>query len=626
MRWKGFIPFLVLIGIVCVVSILFMDRWIEGGIEKTGEAIVGAKVEMDGLHFNLFNLSVEWDRFQVTDPKNTMQNLIEIGRTDFNMRSAALLRKWFVIEEITVADVRSGTERAYDGALPPKKQEAEESDEPGMLDHLKDQLQREIDQLPVMQLSSSDLTQKLNVDSLVQMADLKVLDRVDSLKTDLNQTSDEWNRFLSDFHPEEELKMIRDNITSIDPKGIKTVPELVAALGKVQSAQSTMQNLKETVDLKYREAHDDFDRFSYYPQHIDRWINEDYQRILQKAKLPDLSAQNIGKRLFGQEMVNRIQTWIDYYALIQKIIPEKKEKPEKEERPRLEGQTIHFADRHGWPSFLIEHLLLSGQTGSSDEQPGFVMQGEASGITSQPWIYGKPTVIDLRGARGEQRSLRITGSFDHTTTAIRDSIAFALQNIPLQNMAIAETPYLPSSISRGWADVNAFTRIAEGYFEMQIHVNGRDVAFGFESFEADNVLSQAIQKILAGLNRIDIQTNLYVRDAVVDFRLTSNLDQVVSNELKKMGSQALAEAETRIRQRIDQLSRDRITDLEHLLTQNQVAVLGPIDQYKKQSDAIRTLIDEKLQEVQADINQRQQGEAGDLQERAKSLLEDLFNQ
>ncbi|MCJ7812631.1 hypothetical protein MUP95_04835, partial [bacterium] len=192
MRWKGFIPLLVFFGIDCIISILFMDRWIEKGIEKTGEAIVGAKVEMDGFHFNLFKLSVEWDRFQITDPKNTMRNMIEIGRTVFNMKSAALMKKRFIIEEITVVDVRSGTERAYDGALPEKKKQVKDSDKPDMLDKIKDQLQSEVDRLPVMQFSSSDLTQKLNVDSLIQMADLKLIGRVDSLKGDLNQTSDKW--------------------------------------------------------------------------------------------------------------------------------------------------------------------------------------------------------------------------------------------------------------------------------------------------------------------------------------------------------------------------------------------------------------------------------------------------
>lgn len=610
---------LILVGIGCVITILFMDRWIERGIEKTGEAIVGAKVEMDGLHFNLFKMFVKWDRLQVTDPKNTMQNIVETGRTAFNIKSSALFKGRLIIEEITLAGVRSGTERVYDDALPEKKQAVKESDELGMLDKLKDQLQKEVDQLPVMQISSRDLTQKLNVDSLVQMADLKIIGRVDSLKEDLKQTSDQWDRLLNDFHPEDDLKKIQSDMAGIDPKAIKTIPDLIAALGMVRSTQETLQTLKGTVDQKYREAHDDFDRFAYYPQHIDRWINEDYQRLLQKAKLPDLSAQNIGKRLFGQEMVSRIHTIIDYYRIVQKVIPEKKEKAEKEEQP------VRLTDQSGWPSFLIENLFLSGQTGPSSDQPGFIMQGEAIGINSQPWVYGKPTLIDLKGQREDRRSIQIGGMIDHTTSAKRDSIYFALQNIPLQNMAIAETAYLPSKISRGWANVSGFTRIMSNHFELQFEVNGWDVAFDFGRFEQANDLSRIIQKILSGMSRIEIQTNLLFQNGATDFRLTSNLDQVLSNELRKLSSQALAEAETRIHQRIDLLSRNRIADLNTLYDEKLSSVLGPIDQYKNQSDGLKAIVDQKLQEIEEDINQRQSGEAGDLQEKAKSLLEELFN-
>ncbi len=621
MRWKGFISLLVLLGIGCIISIFFMDQWIEKGIEKTGEAIVGAKVEMDRFYFNFFTLSVGWNHLQVTDPKNTMRNIIETGRTAFNMKSAALLRKRFIIEEITLADVRSGTRRSYDGALPEKKREVSE---PGMLDKIKDHLQREIDRLPVMQFTSSDLIQKLNVDSLVQMVDLKLVDRVDSTKEDLVQTSDKWNRFLKDFHPEEDLKKVQDDMDTIDPKGIKTMQELIVALEKVQSVQKSMQNLKGTIDGAYQEVHDDFSRFSYYPQAIDRWVNEDYQRILQKAKLPDLSAQNIGKRLFGQEMVNRIHTMIDYYGIIQKIIPEKKEKTEKEKQPRFEGQTIYFTDQHGWPSFLIENLFVSGQTGASSDQPGFILQGEAKGITSQPWVYGKPTSVDLKGIREDQRSMGIYAFFDHTTLSARDSITFTLQHIPLQNMSIAETSYLPSRISRGWADVSGFARMENGHFDVEIKVHGRDVGFDFESFQVDTYLTQMIQKILAGVNEIIMEANLSFQNDATDFRLSSNLDRILSDELKKVSSEALAEAESRIRQRIDLLSQDRIADLNRLFNENQSRVLGPIDHYKNQSDNLKHVIDEKLQAIRDDINQRQKSETGELQEKAKNMLDELL--
>ncbi|OQX58358.1 hypothetical protein B5M50_04465, partial [candidate division KSB1 bacterium 4484_219] len=123
MRWKGLIFLATLVAIFIALSMFFIDKWIESGLEKAAQAIVGARVEIDNLDFSLTGLSIKWDRLQVTDPNNTMRNLIETGRTAFKMNAPALFRKRYIIEEMTLVDVRTGTSRKYDGALPktPKK-------------------------------------------------------------------------------------------------------------------------------------------------------------------------------------------------------------------------------------------------------------------------------------------------------------------------------------------------------------------------------------------------------------------------------------------------------------------------------------------------------------------------
>ena len=64
--------------------------------------------------------------------------------------------------------------------------------------------------------------------------------------------------------------------------------------------------------------------------------------------------------------------------------------------------------------------------------------------------------------------------------------------------------------------------------------------------------------------------------------------------------------------------------MNNLFDEKQSMVLGPIDHYKNQSDNLKNVIDEKLQEIQADVNQRQKGEATELQDKAKNLLDELF--
>ncbi|MEJ2054114.1 MAG: hypothetical protein P8X42_09365, partial [Calditrichaceae bacterium] len=63
-RWKGIIFIIVLVLIFVVLSFIFTDRWLEGKLEDTGSAIVGAKVEIDNLDVSLLSLEIGWDRLQ----------------------------------------------------------------------------------------------------------------------------------------------------------------------------------------------------------------------------------------------------------------------------------------------------------------------------------------------------------------------------------------------------------------------------------------------------------------------------------------------------------------------------------------------------------------------------------
>ncbi|MBN1349801.1 hypothetical protein JXJ21_10360, partial [candidate division KSB1 bacterium] len=167
MRWKGLLFLAIVVAIFIVISVFFIDNWIESGLESAGEAIVGAKVEIDNLKFSLFSMSIEWQRLQVTDPNNTMQNIIDTGRTAFKMSAPALFRKRYVIEEMSLTDVRSGTPRKYDGALPKEEAPPEKKTEPDAFDKMKAQLNQEIDRLPIMNFDLDNIKRKLNLDSLI---------------------------------------------------------------------------------------------------------------------------------------------------------------------------------------------------------------------------------------------------------------------------------------------------------------------------------------------------------------------------------------------------------------------------------------------------------------------------
>ena len=85
MRWKGIIFIAILFVIFIILSFLLTDKWLENQLEETGTALIGAQVEVDGLQFSLIDLSIKWQRLQMTNPNNTMRNMIE------------KYKKWFMV-------------------------------------------------------------------------------------------------------------------------------------------------------------------------------------------------------------------------------------------------------------------------------------------------------------------------------------------------------------------------------------------------------------------------------------------------------------------------------------------------------------------------------------------------
>ncbi|MBN1350802.1 TIGR03545 family protein, partial [candidate division KSB1 bacterium] len=462
------------------------------------------------------------------------------------------------------------------------------------------------------------------LDSLIVMADLKIVNRVDSAKHDITQTADIWNEFYKGFHPDNDIKKIKEDFLSIDPKQINTLPEVMSTLDRVKSARKTISDLSDTIGVKQIEIQQDFSRLSKYARDIDDWLKEDYQQILKKAKLPDLNVKNIGKMLFGREIVNRINSYLGYLQTIRKYMPEKSDK-EKEETPeRMAGLNIAFPDRLGYPKFLIRKIQLSGQTRASDENPGLVMSGDITGITSQPWIYGKPTVIDLKGLQQDKLSGIFTGILNHTTDISSDSFNIQFKNKALNDMSIAKTPYLPNKINKGKADFTGIVRFKKEQLLARIDIDAHALKFDFAQSQTKNRFVGIVQEVMSGIDVVTLHAKAAGKADNLDFKFDSNLDDLVSKKLKAMGSQALTDAQNKIRDRLNKIRDEKMAEANKIYDEKKKAIMDKIDDYKNKVDELKQKIEAKKNELEEEIKARKKAEEDKLKNKAKEGIDNLL--
>ena len=624
MRWKGLIFLAVVIALGVILSIFFLDKWVESGLEKAGSAMVGAKVEIDGLDLDVANLSIEWQRLQVTDPNSTMQNVIETGRTAFRMDMAALLRKKTVIREMTLADVRTGTPRETDGAIPKKPKKEKKSDKQDLFDKTKAKLTAEIQNLPVMDFDPARLKKSLNLDSLIAMAELTMPQKLDSSKADVIETTQNWEKFFKDFQPEEDLQKIRTTIQQIDPQKIKTIPELASALEKVQSSHKTLKTLQDTVKVRQQKFKTDFNRSGSYVRNIDDWYKADYNRILAKAKLPDLSVKNIGMMLFGSTVVHRVNQTLGTVQRIREYMPKKTDKVEKKKPERLKGQTIHYANRHGYPEFLIERAHLSGQTGSTEDAPGLILQGDASGINSQPWVYGKPTEVNLSGRKGDGRSIHLLATLDHVQDIARDRFEVNMDRVSLNNVSIQESAYLPSKIQKGVAAIQAIADFEGDRFDISLNVTASNLGFDFSSMNTSNRFVAIVQDVIRNLNTVTLNARIFGQGDDLSMKMDSNLDDRVSRELQNIGSKALREAQNKVRGRLNAIKSEKMAEVDKLYKAKRAEFQKKMDEYEEKVEDQRVAAEAKIDQIRKDMESRKKAEENKLKDKAKEALDGLF--
>ena len=623
LRWKGLIPLVVVIGVLSAISVLFMDRWAESGLEKTGQNVMGSRIEIDGFHVNLSTLTVQWNRLQAADPRNTMRNLIETDRAVFRMSLPALLRNRVVIQEITLAGVRTASPRKTDGALPGKKAKPT-SDSLDFLDKVKARIKSEIETMPVVRFDLDKLRRRFNADSLVAIAGLRLPARLDSVKTDAESTAAGWDAFFKVFHPDDDLAKVRDELGGMDPKQIKTMPELLSALNTVQASVKTVKAVSDTVSSRKQKFNRDYDRLSSYTGQLKMWVQDDYRSILAKAQLPDLSLKQAGKMVFGQHLAGQAEQWISRYQKLQKLMPKKSTKPEKQKRSRMQGQNIAFPDRHGWPTFAIEKLSLSGQTGPTDSSAGFRLRGEVTDISSQPWITGRPMVVSLSGNKTDGRSLDVSAVLDRRTDLPSDSFAVKFTNVSLNHIAIQKGAYLPSQILKGIADFRCSALVREHAVSLRFNSFARGLAFDFDSTAGRDTFVRILRDVISHLDVLTLNAGVEGTGDDIRIRFDSNLDDRVSGELRRIGSQALVDAQNKIIARLTQIENGKRAEIVKVLDEKQKAFEEKLSATIRLSDEQRALVQEKLKLVQDEIDKRKKQEQGELGKKARDLLDGVL--
>ncbi|MEQ9279871.1 MAG: TIGR03545 family protein [Balneola sp.] len=540
MRVKGLIFLAIVTALGFLISWISIDPIVESEIEYQASVANGALVEIDGFDIDLIDLKIRWDRLQVANPENTMSNSFETGEMELDFLFWPTWWERVIVEDIIFKDFKMDTERETDGYF--EIPEEEKNAEPSFVAQVIGDVTSEISRNANMEFTN--IKTNINVDSLMSKLNLQAPDKIDSLRNGLSKNYQKWDSTFANTKINKEIADIEKTVNAIDIKKIKDPKKAIEAIKNVQKLAQQVDSLKTRAENLKNDFQEDFGDSKFSVGRIDNWIQADFQRAMNMAKLPTIDSGNIAQSLFGENLLADYSGYLEYVAIARKygsrLVGEDKDKTE-----RYEGKDYKFSDKYDWPKLWIQNIDLSGETKTAIQ-----LAGQITNISSDQKKTKEPIRFDLGGKDDSNRSMTLTGEFNYLGEEPRETISFTYDGFGLKGSKISPSELLPYPLKTGTGEVSASVSIIDKRFDSEIGYKAKGIAFDFGQNPSKDRIQQLIRDAVSSTDQINVTALVDNLDGPLKVKVRSNVDDLFVNALKSTVSKEVDRARQKIESRV----------------------------------------------------------------------------
>ncbi len=605
--------------ILLVVVYLFIDSWVTSGLESAGEAMTGAKVEIQHLSVTVSPLGIRWGGLQAADPKEPMKNIFQMGEVRVALNFGQLLRGKYIIETMEVNDLVFGTQRTTSGALPKKPAAEEKSKGPSMFSSLMDQASSAIgvDKLQTPNFDLASVKKLLNTDSLLNPNNLQSYRMMDSLKQQLQAASAQWQSTLNEMaQAKQKLSTVETSVKSIDVNQLKTAEQITAALNTVKNSVNTVNEVKQTFTAQGKDLTDRVNTFASSAKSIDAAVTGDFNRIVSLARLPDLNMKGLSEMVLGKSIMANVNKYLYWIAFARKNIPSTPKTAKEPSPPRMKGQNIHFPEKRGYPKFWIQKMLLSGGTDKKQDPQYFYGKGQILNVTDNQRITGQPMTLSLLLTKGGSASLNLAAMFDRRKDIPLDTYEATLTGAKIASMQLGRADFLPSKVTNINADASINVKVPGNTFDSETKIQFSGLNFVFQT-QPKNAIERIVQEVLQSVKSFGVTLRMWDPGNKFNVAFSTDLDQQLASRAKSVLGNELAGFENNLRDKLNQQIAQKKKEYEALLTQKK-------DQAMSQLKGYQTYVNDQLAMVQGKENEIQKKQEDALKNKAGDLLKGLI--
>jgi uncharacterized protein (TIGR03545 family) len=586
---KKFVYFVLLPFVaVTLVVYLFIDRWVEAGLEAAGEKITGAKVEIDHLRLTLSPLGMQWERLQVADKNDPWHNMFETGRVRFAADFGQLLRAKYIIQTMEINSLVLGTKRTTDGSLP--KAAADEtppsSDSSSSFRALASQaIDKSVAKTPASTFGLS--TAGINTDSLLKALDIHSLKHIDSLKQQATAASQQWDAAMSDFSTSKNrLADIQASVSAIQTSQLSNAAAIVSALQTTDNAIKGVNEIAATFNARRASIENQAAALTASAGAIDDIAADDFARLKGMANLPNLNTTGIARMLVGDEMVKRALTYLHWIDFARSHIKNSSAAPAKENPPRMKGQNIPFPVERAYPKFWVQKVLVSGGTDSAGTDEYIRAQGEILNITNDQGITHVPLTASLSGLEGKGRAFSLKATLDRTKDIPYDAYAATLNGVPLAAFDLGGAGFLGATMTNARMNSSVRVEVPGSNFDAVTTMTLSNFTIRFAR-EPRNILERIVMEVFHDIQTFQVGLHLWTSGKGFDIAFSTDLDEKISAKAQAVLGAELAGVQNELKAKLTNAIAGKRAEVVKLIADKKAEV-------EKNLGAVQTLLNDKL--------------------------------
>jgi uncharacterized protein (TIGR03545 family) len=525
-----------------LVWFVVVDWVVEIAIESQGTKAVGARVDVAGADLSLFPAGIEVRGLQVTNPDHPMSNALDIQRIYSDIELKPLIQRKVIIDNLRMEGIRLNTPRKSSGAVAGGKPAAAKPTAP----------------MPPW-LGKMCAGQRItpfsmpSVQEILSSEKLQPLEVAAQLSTRIDTAKSQWQQRLKDLPTREQLEAYRSRLEKLKSKG----GGLQALLGSASELKQLNDDLRkdlgrlESARADYRTELQKLEKESAL---LAKAPHEDVRRLKDKYAVSTEGLANLSRLLFGPSVCRWWEKGYQWYARLEPYLDGRGKKETK-----VPDEAARPAPKKGdMPDFLIRNLHVDALLDTGR------FTGEATDITSDPVIWGKPLAFKFLGRQMQRiQSINMDGVLNFMQPGNpRHHVKLLVQKYGLDHLELGDPGNLPLSITKALADISMNLDLTGPKLNALAKARLEDVQMAVEK-AAGSQLSGALADAVASVTHFALTAIVKGSDPDYTARIESDLDPLLRKAVGQIIAGATSKLETQLQAAIAEKTQGPLKDAQN---------------------------------------------------------------